>query len=175
LAQGSFGGGWGGGVSTTDLEPTSISDCVFIGNRAGAVGRGSAGGAVGASSINTVVERCTMIGNSSGVDNGVVRTSIIAFSTEGPACDAEARVYCTALFGNTLGDTIPGVDGGGNFVADPQFCAVDPAVSRNPAIQSDSPCANAPGCGQIGAAPVGCDSVSIERTPWSRVKGLYRR
>jgi len=175
VAEGAFSGGRGGGIGTTNIEPTLISECLFIGNRAGSTGSGRYGGAVQASSDKTIIERCTMIGNSSGVGGGVIRNSIIANCTEGHACDIYTSISCSVLFGNALGDAICGTDGGGNSTVDPQFCAVNPIASRNVALQSDSPCANAPGCGRIGSEPVGCDAVSISVVPWSQFKNLFRR
>jgi hypothetical protein len=168
-------GGRGGGVATGDIESVVISECLFIGNRTGDAGSRRYGGAIQASSSNTLIERCTILGNASGVGGGVIRNSIIAFSTEGSACDVYTDIGCSLLFGNVLGDAVCGTDSGGNLIADPQFCAVDPISSRNAAIQSDSPCANAPGCGQIGMSSVACDSVSIEAVPWSAVKSIFRR
>jgi hypothetical protein len=83
------------------------------------------------------------------------------------------------VFANSLGDAPCGTDGGGNFNADPQFCASDPVTSRNFTLQEDSPCL--PGrhptgasCGVIGAEDMGCGTVSIEQRTWSSIKRLYR-
>jgi hypothetical protein len=62
---------------------------------------------------------------------------------------------------------------------DPEFCAVDPITTLDIRLQSDSPCvpANHPStgtCGLIGAAPVGCGTVSVENKTWSEVRLIYR-
>ncbi len=86
---------------------------------------------------------------------------------------------CSILFGTAEGDAICGTDGGGNFSADPEFCATDPVTSLSVFLQQDSPCApgNHPqgaACGLIGAALVGCGTVGVERSTWSFVKQLFR-
>jgi hypothetical protein len=67
----------------------------------------------------------------------------------------------------------------GNISADPQFCGVNPDISGNFYLQSDSPCApgNHPDgfdCGIIGKYSVGCGSVSAMRSSWGEIKGLFR-
>jgi len=161
----------GGAIATSELTPVSITECVFLGNRA----TGSVTGTIFSSHAGVEISNCTLIGNASGIGGGIVRNSIIMGCYEGRACATITTMTCTVLYANALGNEICGTDGGGNFSADPQFCAADPVASRSVLLQSDSPCANAPGCGRIGAAPVGCEAVSIESLPWSRVKSIYRR
>ena len=160
----------GGAIATTDLHPVAITECVFIGNRA----TNSYSGAIFSSHAGVQISYCTLVGNETGIDNGTVRNSIIAW-TNGPACDSMVRVSCSLLFSNGQPGSTCGIDGGGNIQVDPQFCAVDPRATRNVFLQSDSPCVDAPSCGRIGAAPVGCEAVSIESLPWSGVKAIYRR
>ncbi len=67
----------------------------------------------------------------------------------------------------------------GNISLDPQFCGVSPDISGNFYLQSDSPCApgNHPdgfGCGLIGRYPVGCETVSTERTSWGEIKAMFK-
>ena len=86
-------------------------------------------------------------------------------------------MQCTDLWQNSLGDGFCGMDLGGNFRADPQFCSADPTSDLNLTIQRDSPCASGgPGatCGLIGAAPVGCEGVAVMHRTWSEMKRLYR-
>jgi hypothetical protein len=89
---------------------------------------------------------------------------------------------CNDVFNNTVNYSIGGEPDptgmNGNISVDPQFCAMSPALTGNYTLQSDSPCA--PGnhpqgydCGLIGCAPVGCSTVSIKPTTWSRIKSLY--
>ena len=104
--------------------------------------------------------------------------TIVAWNT-GAASYGSATFGCTDLYGNSGGDAVNGTDGGGNFGADPQFCAVDPVTSLYVGIQSDSPCApgnhpNGAACGLIGAGPVECGAVSVELRTWSQVKHAYR-
>ena len=53
---------------------------------------------------------------------------------------------------------------------DPQFCD---AAAGDYTLTEDSP-AIAGTCGQIGAFGIGCGTVSLNATSWSRVKALYR-
>jgi len=175
----------GGGVVVGNGR-SAITDCIFIAN----VSAGGLGGAISVSSDGeAIITGCTLIANRAegpsgpvgGIEmfgGGSVSNTIIAWS-EGAACSGNGTYTCTNLYGNTGGDTICGIDGGGNFSADPQFCAADPAGSRNVAIQSDSPCApeNHPGggtCGLIGFGTIGCGTVDVEERSWSGVKSLYR-
>lgn len=183
-------GGWGGAVYS--LAPITISSCVFLHNQAlGGWYFGPVGGAVYSYGPATITS-CTLIGNvaSGGTGaygigglalegGGSVANTIIAQSTGAP-CWGNATYACCDLYANSSGDAICGADGGGNFVVAPQFCAEDPITTRNVTLQSDSPCApgnhpNQAPCGLIGAAPVGCGSVSVEARTWSEVKSLYRR
>jgi len=155
---------WGGGAiaSRSDSQPNTISGCTIAGNVAEqsfAIGIAPVGG----------------LALESG---GTVSRTIIASNT-GAACYGAANFDCMNLHGNSGGDALCGTDNGGNFSADPQFCATDPAVSFNVTIQSDSPCApsNHPSgnaCGLIGAGSIGCDTIAVEQRTWSGVKNLYR-
>ena len=182
------GSGSGGAIRATGAA-TFITECVFLGNTA----RGEnplvpgEGGALYAS-LGAAVENCTLIGNSGGTadgtggiwqPSGTVHATIIAGSV-GNACGGSPGPTwtCSDLYGNGS-NAICGTDGGGNFSADPQFCAVDLVGTGNVTIQADSPCApgNHPdgaGCGVIGAAPVGCGSVSVHKSTWTATKLLYR-
>jgi polymorphic membrane protein len=176
----------GGAIS---CGPLTVTGCIFLANTAHVRPAGSGfGGAIRTFDVTTV-ENCTLLGNSGGDPSGVggifmgapgnVRSTILAYTQAGQGCSGEATWSCSDLFGNAQGDAICGTDSGGNFTSDPQFCAADPIGTQNVLIQSDSPCA--PGnhpqgqpCGLIGAAPVGCGTVSAQRTTWSRFKSLYR-
>jgi hypothetical protein len=181
------GSALGAGVSV--LEGSSvISDCVFVGNLVAGDAFGAA--VYGSTGSDVRVERCTIVGNVAQDLGGAIRgvagvvltgsarvsNSIVAFN-EGRGCTSNGTYSCNVLFGNTLGESICGVDGGGNIFADPQFCAVDPVASMNFLLQNDSPCAptNNGSCGLIGAFPVGCSSVSTELRSWSEVKSMFRR
>jgi len=187
-AFGGFGGaraaalGAGSGVE--------IRDCIFVANRV--VGNPAVGAALFLRGGATAT-RCTIVGNIAegggtpiaGVyfdertnEPTSVTSSLVAWNN-GAVCNDGGIWSCNNIFGNTLGNAICGTDAGGNFSADPEFCAADPVASMNFTLQADSPCA--PGqhpdgnaCGQVGAAPVGCGAVSVQQATWSHVKGLYR-
>jgi hypothetical protein len=92
---------------------------------------------------------------------GTVSRSIIAFGQGRPIANTLAA-SCNCVFANTNGDSLGPLDLGGNFLADPRFCATDSiAADTSVPIRPDSPCApgNHPSgndCGRIGAGPVGC-------------------
>jgi hypothetical protein len=86
---------------------------------------------------------------------------------------------CNDIFGNKSNVDPPPFGTNGNIDVDPQFCGVEPQVSGNYFLQSDSPCA--PGkhpdgypCGLIGARAVGCQDTAVERTTWGAIKAIYR-
>lgn len=91
-------------------------------------------------------------------------------------------VSCNNVFGNSIANYQQGTDPtgtNGNISVDPQFCAADPSGSGNFLLQSDSPCApghhpNGTSCGIIGAYPVGCEEISVERTSWGTIKSIFR-
>lgn len=178
VARGIMNQGLGGGLYA--FGGGSIEHCVFVGNVAERDGGSGLGGGV-YGRRQTTLQRCTLIGNSSGVHTEstvLVEATLVAWNT-GVACSGVATWRCSNLFGNGGGDLPCGVSTGGNFSADPQFCAVDPLVSLHVALQSDSPCVagNHPDgmdCGRIGAADVGCETVTTTPTTWGRVKSLYR-
>jgi hypothetical protein len=65
----------------------------------------------------------------------------------------------------------------GNISMDPEYCGVDD--SGNYFLQSDSPCApgNHPDgrdCGLIGAKPVNCEKVGVERSTWGSIKNRFK-
>jgi len=178
-----FIGNWAGGRGAYSfggavaIEGTArITECVFVDNYA-EQGVGAAASSTGLADVT--IERCTFIDNTNAIraNTGAVRSSIIIGSRD-QICAASFAVSCSNFIPTQAGE-VCGTDGGGNFSADPQFCATDPAMSRNFLLQSDSPCA--PGshpdgadCGIIGASPVGCESVATEPVSWSAFKHLFR-
>jgi hypothetical protein len=169
------GTGWGGAIASGGDAAVQIEDCVFVGNRVEPELPGNDGGAIGASFESVVVNRCTFLQNSSGMDNGTVMNSIFVGCTTGPACSGNITIRCCDFWGNAYGDGFCGNESVGNFAADPQFCAVDPATSLNVGLQSDSPCGPNSPCGRIGAADVLCGPVAVLPISWGGVKQLYRR
>ncbi len=60
-----------------------------------------------------------------------------------------------------------------DLFVDPRLC--DPAA-EDFTLRATSPCAaeNHPTCGQVGAFGVGCDTVGVDPTTWSRIKAAFR-
>jgi hypothetical protein len=186
LARGEKDYGYGGAIYMT--QDNTVTNCIFIANEAMMVNGPGFGGAIFAEAGGSI-ESSTFVGNRASGPFGVggihmdgggsIRNSILAY-TGGAACAGTPGPTwsCSALFGNSS-DGICGTDAGGNFSADPQFCAADPVKSAVVELQSDSPCAagNHPegtSCGLVGAGAVACASVSITPATWSAVKRLYR-
>lgn len=94
------------------------------------------------------------------------------------------NLSCNDVWGNQTGNYyfqfFPDPTGAnGNISADPQFCGVNPEISGNFYLQSDSPCAprNHPDgyeCGLIGRYPVGCGATSTEQKSWGGIKELFK-
>ena len=158
----------GGGAYVNGPPSATFIECVFAANRAASVG-----GAIWVSG-NPLVDHCTMFGNQAlGAGGGVageptLRNTIIAFGPEGEAVAGCPTLSCCDLYGNQGGDWIGclvnqlGVSG--NFSADPVFCDASAADltldARSPCAPNNSP----PGCGLIGALPVGCGVTSVQET-----------
>jgi hypothetical protein len=102
-----------------------------------------------------------------GTASGTITNNIIAFSTDGlggVVCPA-GTLSCNDIYSNVGGDSIWGIDGGGNISEDPLFCEPD---SGDFGLRDDSPCApdNSPtGCGLIGAYSVSCSSGTAVNEP----------
>lgn len=101
---------------------------------------------------------------------GTVGHNIVTANGSGitvPAGVNPANLTCNDVWANTGGDWMgissqAGVNG--NISEDPIFCY---SGARDYRLSEDSPCLNAPGCGQIGAEGQGCgalSSVSITAT-----------
>ena len=154
-------GGWG----------CSMSECEFVGNDTG----GTQSGAVdGPFLTNCTIEHCTFVGTPVPVatPQGTMRNCIVAWARSPLGRNLQASCI----------DIWPPLSTGTHaaFYLDPQFCAVDPAVSLSFTLQSDSPCLpeNLPpgfeGCGLIGASEVGCGIVPTNGTTWTQMKRAYR-
>ena len=142
-------------------------------------------------STNTTVRNNTFVNNDGGGigivgDDGVIENNIIVGTTGSGAATTNAlycasanpTMACNALWSNAGGDSVCGTDGGGNFVADPLFCATQPLASLNFTLRADSPCApgNHPdgaGCDLIGARPPACGTVPVDHRSWGHVKSLF--
>jgi hypothetical protein len=178
-------GSRGGGIYQGDCNSV-IERCVFSGNEAGAEGSGFCQ----SSGKTALVSACTFSRN--GAANAVVYAKggsvlslerlIVAFNIAkalGADATSAVSVACCDLFGNTGGDAIPAgfARYGTNLSVDPLFCGA--AGSENYFLRSDSPCD--PGnqdfdeyCEPMGACPVACGAVSVERTTWGSIKSIFR-
>jgi len=175
----------GGGISCSTSNPT-LRRLVITGNTAS--GYYAEGGGLDISFTPApLLENCTITGNSTS-DNGfggglsiqwganpVIDKCIISGSTAGQGlyCSSSSpTVSCSDIFGNAGGDDLCGIDGGGNFSADPMFCGDEGIMYR---VESGSPCAagNHPvsGCDDalIGALPASCGATAA---PLPGIEGL---
>ena len=124
---------------------------------------------------NTIVENGAETLPRAGIHCGpgaapTIERNIIAFG-RGPAirCDAGAMpiVRCNDLFGNSGGDAACGIDEGNNVSVDPAFCNRE---NGELGLRANSPCAQAAGCGTIGAEGVACAASAVEAATWGRIK-----
>jgi FlgD Ig-like domain len=155
----------GGGVYCETGSAAVFSYCVIAHNLSD-----EKGGGLFASNSDVELDHCTLEANSCQYGDGIVyadsgsvtlTNTIISNSNYGPAvaCAGTGTVTltCCDLYGNAGGDWTGCIAGqygqDGNISANPRFCNV-----LNYSLHHTSPCAveNNPGCGQIGALPVGC-------------------
>ncbi|MDI6809326.1 MAG: pectinesterase family protein [Candidatus Eisenbacteria bacterium] len=108
------------------------------------------------------------------VSSAVIVGNIIA-NSDGPGimCSGppEPTLACNDLWENLFGNYIGCDPGESDLTLAPLFC--NPSQD-NFYLCEASPCANAPGCGQIGALGIGCVSSGVGRSTWGRIKALYR-
>ncbi len=86
-------------------------------------------------------------------------------------CDDQLDLVCNDIWPQSVevgpGTVVYEYD---NVALDPLFCD---GGTADLTLHADSPCApnNSPaGCGLIGACPVGCEGVPVEKVTWSRIK-----
>ena len=177
---------FGGAIFIHTVRGT-ITSSTFAGNTAA-----GAGGAVTCYQSAAEFERSTFFGNAAPIGSAFVsqnqhlvrfENSILAFNAEGAAVARFSppvpppTFICTDIYGNGGGDWVDWIEGldtaNGNFSADPLFCDANLASFT---IHSDSPCAppGIDGCGLVGAWPVGCGSIPVERATWAQIKSKYR-
>lgn len=169
----------GGGIAVSQSDPL-IRRVTIVGNTCS--GFYAEGGGIDVSfTPSPVIENCTIAGNATsanGFGGGIslqwgaaptITRCIIAGATAGQGLwclSSTPTVACTDIWGNAGGDALCGVDGGGNFSADPLFCGT---AGYEYNLGTGSPCAagarpgqpcngllvgaNASGCG-ASAAPV---------------------
>jgi hypothetical protein len=129
---------------------------------------------------NTIAENAAPIGGGIACLTGSepsIENCIIAFSTNGQGIFidvATPTLTCSNIYGNAGGDHFGGIDGGGNFSSDPQFCGIP--GSGTFLLQSDSPClpVNNSCEEQIGALPMGCGTTPVSETTWGAIKARFR-
>jgi len=183
--------GPGGGVHADFGSDVTMTDCTIVRNSVAGTDAFSDGGGVSAFfATQMTLRRCTISANSSASEGGgvaaffsspTIEKCIISHSTagRGMACDESSVpvVSCTNIFGNALGNTICGTNGGNNFSLDPLFCNL---AGNDFRLQAASPCA--PGqhpngtaaCdgSRIGAKDVGCAPVDVpDAVPAARLVG----
>ena len=61
--------------------------------------------------------------------------------------------------------------GPNDFYLDPLLCDPD---HGNFMLDCQSPCANHPICGLVGALDVGCGATRVQSATWSQIKAIYR-
>ncbi len=177
----------GGGAIYMNHVLAYIEDSVFAFNQ------GPQGGAVFMRSMWAATFRhCTLVGNM-GAEAGAfyilaspgirIESSIVAYGGEGTpyhvSANSAVTFACNDTYRNPVSNDPPetGIDGGGNFTADPLLCGS--VNSMNYTVAMASPClpGNHPAgasCGQIGAFGQGCAPVSVEARTWGQIKAMYR-
>ena len=177
---------WGGSVYCYSDSAEVIGNLI-VGSTSGIYGGGIAlysaysGDVIG----NTIVNSSAPYGGGISCQFGAaarISSNIIAVSSSGAGIychSADPALSCNDIWANSGGDSICGIDMGGNFSLDPYFCD---SVGGDYSLDAASPCApeNSPvGCGLIGALPVSCDLAGVssrqtEPTTWGSIKSMYR-
>jgi hypothetical protein len=94
-----------------------------------------------------------------------LRTGIQSFGPTPECNDSWGNGYDYSVLADTTGAR--------NFSADPLFCYESEGDYR---INEQSPCAPAgnPGCGIVGAFPIGCGTTAVQPATWGRIKASFR-
>ena len=179
LENGALGGN--GGLDLGGVGAKLVRDCMFTGNYAGADGSlffgGDPGEIVGntfwRSSANLEPRGAAITFSAQLVGTAFLSRNVIAGSSGGPAITVlagEVETSCNVFWSNAGGEGIP-LDPT-DRVIDPEFC--DPVLD-DVTLRPTSPClpGNSQGCGLIGAEGVGCGTVGVSPTTWSRLKAMY--
>jgi predicted outer membrane repeat protein/parallel beta-helix repeat protein len=166
---------WDGGAIFGSVCGLMLDSCSFVDNSAGG------GGAVYCVGDSTVsITNCTFSGNAGAPGSAVycencspsLTNCILAFSVRGEAvfCGglSEPQVACCDLYANANGDSVCGVDAGGNFSEDPLFC--DRVVgdlrlcALSPCLPENNTCAVLVGAEGLGACDCPsevCDVITV--------------
>jgi len=163
---------YGGAGCVTANSPISTSihhNLVRDANYGIAVGR----------SLNVSVENNTVIGirdQGYGLEvyqcaGSVANNIVVSGSYYGVICSGTVTLSCNDVWNNAWGNYVGTCSHPTDISLNPLFCD---SSSGNYYLNSSSPCANAPGCGQIGAFGVACGPTSVQETTWGHIKSLYR-
>lgn len=173
----------------------NLFDCCAAGGIEGGNGHGGAIAIIGTSSgsiVKNTFYRCWAgTGGKGGAlyvyssPNLVIDRNIIAGCTGGGIwANVMPVIRCNDVWGNSpsnyLGLITDQTGINGNISSDPFFCNPNEAVfcrflsKGDLKLRCDSPCANAPSCGQIGVFGIGCGPTSVSETSWGRIKVLFR-
>jgi predicted outer membrane repeat protein len=164
----------GAGVACFNGSSPTATSCVFHGNEATQAGGSPGGGGLYCNDSAPSLQSCTFVenvatgsygGSSCFASTGAsltVENTIMAFGPDGCAVGCygggTATLSCCDVYGNTEGDWVSCIAGqsgsNGNFSADPLFCNLPNGDFH---LAENSPCTDAPGCGLVGAHPVGCE------------------
>jgi parallel beta-helix repeat protein/predicted outer membrane repeat protein len=151
------------GAVVNDASPT-FRRCTFVGNvSTGVVFLGNQG--------FRYIDSCTFYQNGIGIEVAsqgellIERTIIVFSQSSALTCIGGVTASCCDLWGNLGGNwtgCLADQEGkNGNFSANPRFCD---AANGDYSLNSVSPCApvnSPPGCGLIGAFPVGCGVAEV--------------
>jgi len=107
----------------------------------------------------------------SGCTGSVRNNVIVSGSHYGISCNGATTLSCNDVWNNSPGNYEGTCPHPTDISIDPLFCD---ALSGNYCLHSSSPCANAPGCGQIGAFGMACGPTAVTETTWGRIKSMYR-
>lgn len=137
---------------------------------------------------NTIAgNRIELRGTGAGIDAGgsaIITHNIVAFNTDAGGHGVAVGIRCVTLgtpivecndvWGNDNDDIVcNNAIETGNFSTDPRFCN---AALGDFSLQAGSPCL--PGtnsnCALVGALPVGCAAVAVQKSTWSSLKIRYR-
>jgi hypothetical protein len=104
---------------------------------------------------------------------GSISNNIVALGTGyGMDCSGgSVTISCNDVWDNAAGNYRGYCQHPSDISANPMFCG---ATAGDYHLSSSSPCANAPGCGQIGAFGIGCGQTSVTPTTWGKIKILFR-
>ena len=163
------------GMSLYNCSVAITNNCFYHGAYALWASSGSAGVV-----SNNTIDHYAAAGIFSELGSSLaIRNNIMTRVNWGVVClGATATIECNDIFdiGSGAYDGCEGLPENGNFSADPQYCGVDD--TGNYFLQSDSPCA--PGnhpvgneCGLIGALPVNCGEVEVQRSTWGWIKSKF--